>query len=111
MGDSTDTRQGNLDLLVLKALSLEPMHGWGISQRIQQLSHDVLQVNQGSLYPALQRLERNGLVVADWQTSENNRRARYYRLTPAGRRQLSSERATWERYMRAMQQVLAAGGA
>ena len=110
MGSSPDIRQGNLDLLVLKALSLEPMHGWGISQRIQQLSHDVLQVNQGSLYPALQRLERRGLVVAVWETSDNNRRARYYRLTPAGRRQLAAERVEWERYMVAMQQVLSASG-
>ena len=107
MADGADVRQGSLDILVLKALSLEPMHGWGISQRIQQWSGDVLQINQGSLYPALQRLERHGLVVAAWETSENNRRARYYRLTPAGRRRLATERAEWERYVRAVQQVLA----
>lgn len=103
---TAEVRQGNLDVLVLHALSLQPMHGWGISQLIQQMSDDVLQVNQGSLYPALQRLERRGLVTAAWEQSENNRRARYYRLTAAGRRQLTSERAEWERYMLAVQQVL-----
>lgn len=108
MAPSTEVRQGNLDILVLHALSLEPMHGWGISQRIQQLSDDALQVNQGSLYPALQRLERRGLVNATWEQSDNNRRARYYKLTAAGRRQLVSERAEWTRYVLAMQQVLAA---
>ena len=102
----TDLRQGNLDVLVLHALSLAPMHGWGISQRIQQLSNDVLQINQGSLYPALQRLERRGFVAATWEQSDNNRRARYYKLTAAGRRQLASERTEWERYMLAVQQVL-----
>ena len=105
---ATDIRQGNLDLLVLKALSLEPMHGWGISQRIQQLSHDVLQINQGSLYPALHRLERRGLIAAEWEQSDNNRRARFYRLTADGRRQLSAERVEWERYLKAVQQVLGA---
>jgi PadR family transcriptional regulator len=103
-----DGRLHHLDVLVLKALSLAPMHGWGIAQRIQQWSHDVLQINQGSLYPALQRLERDGLVTAQWQQSENNRRARYYRLTHAGRRKLQVEREEWERYARAVQQVLAA---
>jgi PadR family transcriptional regulator, regulatory protein PadR len=106
--DPSDVRQGSLDVLVLKALSLESMHGWGISQRIQQLSDDVLQVNQGSLYPALQRLERRGLLIAEWERSDNNRRARYYRLTAAGRRQLASERLEWERYVHAVRQVLAA---
>jgi PadR family transcriptional regulator PadR len=106
LAQTAEVRQGNLDVLVLHALSLEPMHGWGISQRIQQLSSDVLQVNQGSLYPALQRLERRGLVVAKWELSDNNRRARYYRLTAAGRKQLASERAEWERYMTAVQLVL-----
>ncbi len=105
---ASDLRQGNLDVLVLHALSLEPMHGWGISQRIQQLSSDVLQINQGSLYPALQRLERRGLVTAGWEQSDNNRRARYYKLTAAGRRQLATERVEWERYMLAVQQVLQA---
>jgi PadR family transcriptional regulator PadR len=105
---SADLRQGNLDVLVLHALSLQPMHGWGVSQRIQQLSQDVLQINQGSLYPALQRLERRGLITATWEQSDHNRRARYYRLTAAGHRQLRSERVEWERYMVAVQQVLGA---
>ena len=107
--EPSDVRQGSLDVLVLKALSLEPMHGWGISQRIQQLSGEVLQLNQGSLYPALQRLERRGLVLAAWERSDHNRRARYYRLTAAGRRQLATERVEWEKYVRAVAQVLAAG--
>ncbi|MGH7582825.1 MAG: PadR family transcriptional regulator [Gemmatimonadales bacterium] len=106
--EGSDLRQGSLDVLVLKALSLEPMHGWGISQRIQQLSNDVLRINQGSLYPALQRLERRGLVVASWEASDNNRRARYYTLSAAGRRQFAAERAEWERYARAVHQVLSA---
>src|ERR671916_226504 len=80
----TDVLQGTLDLLILRTLSLHPMHGWGISQRIQQLSNDVLQVNQGSLYPALHRLEQKGWIDADWGTSENNRRAKFYRLTAGG---------------------------
>ena len=88
---TADVLQGTLDLLILKALSLEPMHGWGISQRIQQISQDVLQVNQGSLYPALHRLEHRGWIVAEWGTSENNRRAKFYRLTAQGRRQLAAE--------------------
>ena len=108
MRDSTDVRQGNLDLLILQALSLEPMHGWGISQRVQQISNDVLQINQGSLYPALQRLERRGLVDATWEQSENNRRARYYRLTADGRKQLAAERGEWARYVKAVQLVLQA---
>ena len=108
MAESPDIRQGNLDLLILKALSLEPMHGWGISQRLQQLSNDVLQINQGSLYPALQRLERRGLVAASWEQSDNNRRARYYRLTADGRKQLATERTEWARYVTAVQLVLQA---
>jgi len=104
----SDVRQGSLDLLILKALSLEPMHGWGISQRIQQLSRDVLQINQGSLYPALQRLERRGDITAGWKLSENNRRARYYTLTADGRRQLTTEREDWARYVVAVQRVLKA---
>ena len=104
--DSADVLQGTLDLLVLKALSLEPMHGWGIAQRIQQLSRDVLVVNQGSLYPALHRLEARGWVSAEWAPSENNRRAKYYRLSAAGRRQLAEERAGWERFMSAVNIVL-----
>ena len=108
MTESADIRQGNLDLLILKALSLEPMHGWGISQRLQQLSDDVLQINQGSLYPALQRLERRGLVAATWEQSDNNRRARYYRLTADGRKQLATERTEWVRYVNAVHLILQA---
>jgi transcriptional regulator len=108
----TDTRadmlQGTLDLLVLKTLSLGPMHGWGVSQRIQQLSSDVLQVNQGSLYPALHRLEHRGWIASEWGTSENNRRAKYYRLTSYGRRQLDTERSDWARFAGAVEDVLAA---
>jgi PadR family transcriptional regulator, regulatory protein PadR len=105
-GNNADVLQGTLDLLVLKALSLEPMHGWGISQRIQQISRDVLQINQGSLYPALHRLERRAWIEADWGTSENNRRAKYYRLTSLGRKQLAEERANWQRFTLAVERVL-----
>ena len=87
----TDALRGSLDLLVLKTLSLQPMHGWGISQRVQQISDGVLEVNQGSLYPALQRLEKEGLISSDWGTTDNNRQARYYRLSAAGRRALGAE--------------------
>jgi len=104
-----DARQGTLDLLILQAIAREPMHGWGISQRIQELSRDVLQINQGSLYPALHRLERRALIKAEWDTSDNNRRARYYRLTADGRKQLAAERAEWTRYSRAVQLVLQNG--
>ncbi len=104
-----DVLQGTLDLLILKTLSLEPMHGWGISLRIQQLSSDALQVNQGSLYPALQRLERHGWVQAEWRATEHNRRARYYALTAAGRRALGEEAATWRRYAGAVDAILATG--
>jgi transcriptional regulator len=102
----SDVLQGTLDLLILKTLSLQPMHGWGISQRIQQLSHDVLQVNQGSLYPALHRLEQKGWIAAEWGTSENNRRAKYYRLTPTGERELATEVENWKRYTGAVRLVL-----
>lgn len=102
----TDLLQGTLDLLVLKTLALAPMHGWGISQRIQQLSRDVLRVNQGSLYPALHRLEQQGWISAEWGESENNRRAKYYKLTSAGRKQLSAETATWERFSQAIDIIL-----
>ncbi len=102
----TDALRGSIDLLVLKTLSLEPMHGWGISQRVQQLSRDVLEVNQGSLYPALQRLEKEGLIASDWGTTDNNRRARYYRLTNAGRRELGNELANWKRFAAALEAVL-----
>jgi transcriptional regulator len=103
----SDLLQGTLDVLVLKTLQAGPMHGWGISQRIQQLSRDVLQVHQGSLYPALQRLEANGWVTAEWGNSENNRRARFYSLTRAGRRQLAEETENWERLSAAVARVLA----
>ena len=104
----TDLLQGTLDLLILKTLLLEPNHGWGISQRIQQLSQDVLAVNQGSLYPALARLEEQGLVAAEWGVSENNRRARFYSLTRAGRRQLETETAYWQRMSAAVNRVVEA---
>ena len=103
---TTDVRQGTLDMLILKALSLEPMHGWGIAQRIQQLSREVLQVYQGSLYPALHRLERQRLVAAEWKASDNNRRAKFYRLTAAGRKRLDAEQAEWEAFMLAVQRVM-----
>ena len=102
----TDALRGSIDLLVLKTLSLEPMHGWGISQRIQQISGGELEVNQGSLYPALQRLEKDGLVVSEWGTTSNNRQARYYRLTASGRRALGAEVASWERFAAALNTVL-----
>lgn len=106
----SDLLQGTLDLLILKTLALEPMHGWGISQRIQQISRDVLQVNQGSLYPALRRLEQQEWIDSEWGTSENNRRARYYRLTPKGSRQLEAETETWNRVSAAIGRILAATG-
>jgi transcriptional regulator len=101
-----DALRGSLDLLVLKTLSLVPMHGWGISQRIQQMSKGILEVNQGSLYPALQRLEKDGLIASDWGMSENNRRARYYRLTAAGRRALGVELESWQRFATGLDAVL-----
>lgn len=104
----TDVLQGTLDLLILKTLALQPMHGWGISQRMQQLSRDVLRVNQGSLYPALHRLEQKSWIAAEWGTSENNRRAKYYRLTPAGEKQLAKELESWERFTGAVRLVLQA---
>ena len=107
MHENADVLQGTLDLLILKAVSLEPMHGWGISQRIQQISRGVLEVNQGSLYPALHRVVKRGWLEASWGTSENNRRARFYRLTPAGKRQLAQETATWRRFSAAVNDILA----
>ena len=104
----SDLLQGTLDLLILKTLALEPMHGWGISQRIQQMSDGVLNINQGSLYPALYRLEQKGWIVAEWDSSENNRKAKYYELTKAGRKQLTEETANWERLASAITQVLEA---
>lgn len=106
MPPSADILQGTLDLLILKTVALEPMHGWGIAQRIQQVSKDVLQVQQGSLYPALYRLERKGLIQAQWGASENNRRAKYYSLTKAGREQLEKEQAEWERLSSAVALIL-----
>src|SRR5262249_61909381 len=97
MPSKTDLLQGTLDVLILKTLALAPMHGWGIAQRIQQLSEEVLQVNQGSLYPALYRLEAKGWIRSDWGNSENNRRAKFYELTRTGRRQLAEETDGWER--------------
>jgi len=102
----TDALRGSLDLLVLKTLSLQPMHGWGISQRIQQISDGVLEVNQGSLYPALQRLEKQGLIASEWGTTDNNRRARYYRLTASGRRALGLELESWRRFAAGLEAVL-----
>ena len=104
---SGELLQGTLEMLVLKALSLEPMHGWGLAQRIEQMSRDVFRVSQGSLYPALQRMKRKGWIRSEWRVTENNRRARYYMLTPAGERQLEQERAEWERVCRAVNWVLA----
>ena len=98
--------QGTLDLLILKTLSLAPMHGWGLTHRIEQLSHEALQVGQGSIYPALVRLEQRGWIDTDWRTTENNRRAKYYRLTPAGRRRLAEEMATWNRFADAVSRIL-----
>lgn len=102
----SDRLQGTLDLLILRTLQGEPMHGWAIAQQIQLRSHDVLQINQGSLYPALHRLEERGLIAATWGTSENNRRARYYRLTAQGRRALGQETASWEEFVAAVTRVL-----
>src|SRR6202008_833149 len=93
----SDLLQGTLDMLILKTLALEPMHGWGVSQRIQQISSGVLNVNQGSLYPALYRLEDQGWIESEWGSSDNNRKAKFYRLTKAGRKQLEIEAETWDR--------------
>jgi transcriptional regulator len=106
VSQAADVIQGTLDLLILKALSLAPMHGWGISQRIQQMSGDAFQVGQGSLYPALHRIEKRGLVKADWRTTENNREAKYYQLSAAGRRALGEEIADWRRYAGAVELVI-----
>ena len=102
----SDALRGSLDLLVLKTLSLAPMHGWGISQRIQQISKGVLEVNQGSLYPALQRLEKDGMITSEWGITDNNRQARYYRLTAAGRRALGEELENWRRFAAGLEAVL-----
>jgi PadR family transcriptional regulator PadR len=103
---SIDLLQGTLDLLILRTLQAEPMHGWAISDRIQQISQDILQVGQGSLYPALHRLEHRGWIKAEWGVSELGRRARFYQLTPAGRRQLDVETADWEKMSGAIARVL-----
>ena len=104
-----DVLQGTLDMLVLKSLQLGPMHGWGITERLDLGSENVLQVGQGSLYPALYRLERQGFIASEWATSDNNRQARFYRLTPAGKKRLVEERATWARMSRAVDLVLRMG--
>jgi len=101
-----DLPQGTLDLLILKTVALEPQHGWAISERIQQISSNVLQVQQGSLYPALHRLERRGWIKAHWGVSENNRRAKYYALTRGGRKQLEADAGTWRKLSAAIAQVL-----
>jgi PadR family transcriptional regulator PadR len=102
--------QGTLDLLILKTLALEPMHGWGVAQRIQQISNEALQIGQGSLYPALHRLEYRGWIRSEWSSSENNRRAKFYSLTPAGRGQLEAELANWDRMAAAIALVLGRSG-
>ncbi len=104
--DRLELPQGTLDLLILKAVSLAPLHGWAISERIRQVTHEALQIPQGSLYPALHRLERRGWIQAEWGASESNRKAKFYQLTPAGRRQLDVEAATWVRLTRAVSLVL-----
>ena len=101
-----DLPQGTLDLLILKTVALEPQHGWAISERVQQISKEVLQIQQGSLYPALHRLERRGWIKARWGASENNRRAKYYELTAAGRKQLDREQSAWNKLAAAVAQVL-----
>jgi transcriptional regulator len=104
--DRIDLPQGTLDLLILRTLALGPQHGWAISERVQQMSSDALQIQQGSLYPALHRLERRGLIKARWGTSENNRRAKYYELSKNGRQQLEVEKDAWEKLTAAVAQVL-----
>jgi transcriptional regulator len=106
MSKPSDLVQGTLDLLILKTIAPEPRHGWGIAQRIRQVSGEVLQVNQGALYPALHRLEQNGWIGAKWGESDNNRRAKYYSLTPAGRKYLEHEEANWKRLSTAIGLVL-----
>ncbi|HVW07337.1 MAG TPA: PadR family transcriptional regulator [Bryobacteraceae bacterium] len=108
MSKPTDLVQGTLDLLILKVIGIEPMHGWAIAQRIRQMSGDVLQVGQGALYPSLHKLEQNGWIAAEWAVSENNRRAKYYSLTKAGRKALEAEAGNWERLSAAITQVVRA---
>jgi PadR family transcriptional regulator len=107
MSHKSDLLQGTLDLLVLKTLDQGAMHGWGISLRIQEVSKEVLQVNQGSLYPALHRLEQQGLIESEWGASDNNRQAKFYQLTRAGRKQLAEETKSWERLAEAVSRILA----
>jgi transcriptional regulator len=107
--ESTELLQGTLDLLILKTLALQPMHGWGIAQRIQQISQELLQVGQGSLYPALHRLEAKRWITSDWGPSENNRRAKFYSLTRQGRKQLEAEMKNWKRIVSAIALVLEEG--
>ena len=111
MGESGthDVLRGTLDLLILKTLTLEPMHGWGVGQRIQAMSDELLQVGQGSLYPAFQRLEERGWIDSEWQTTDQNRRAKYYRLTPTGRKALGEETANWRQYVGAVELILGTG--
>jgi PadR family transcriptional regulator, regulatory protein PadR len=104
--EKEDLLQGTLDLLILRTLAIEPQHGWGIAQRIEQISRDVLSVTQGSLYPALYRLEEQGAIAAEWGISENNRRAKFYRLTRSGKRRLERETQSWERFVEAVARVL-----
>ena len=106
MSKPADLVQGTLDLLILKVVALEPMHGWAIAQRIRQMSGDVLQVGQGALYPSLHKLEQNGWISSEWAVSENNRRAKYYTLTKAGRKALEREAAQWERLAGAISMIV-----
>ena len=106
MAERLDLPQGTLDLLILKTLALAPQHGWAISERVQQISSDVLRIQQGSLYPALHRLQRRGWIKGSWGTSENNRRAKYYELTAAGRKQLKVEETSWRKLTAAVGQIL-----
>ena len=106
MSKPTDLVQGTLDLLILRVIALGPMHGWAIAQRIRQMSNDELRVGQGSLYPALHKLEQQGWIDAEWAASENNRRAKYYKLTASGRRALKAEAAQWERLSAAVSMVM-----
>jgi transcriptional regulator len=108
VSDVSELPQGTLEMLVLKALSLAPMHGWGVGHRIDQLSKDVFKVQQGSLYPALQRMIRKGLIRSEWRTSDNNRRARYYAITKAGHKQLNENAAAWRRVTSAVDAIMSA---
>ena len=106
MSDQTDLLQGTLDLLIMRTIAPEPLHGWAIAQRIQQISDELLRVQQGSLYPAFHRLEHQGWIIAEWGASDNNRRARFYSLTRAGRKQLTTEVSKWERLSAGVNLVL-----